>query len=388
MSSPDNLSAIILARSGSKGILNKNIKEIHGTKLLEFSIKAAIQSKSITNVYVSSDSEEYLKIARINGAKTIKRPKNLSADDSSSEDGILHSITEIEKKEGAISRDIIFIQCTSPFTSSKDFDRAYKKFIDNKYDSLFSGVKNHGFLWDGNLVSGINHNERELRKRRQDVNVQVLENGAFYIFQTKKFKEIKNRFIGKIGYFLQSEINKYEIDTYEDLEINRLIFHKFILEKNPIDISKIKLIVLDFDGVLTDNLVETNARGTETVKTSKSDSLALSNFRKKFPAIPFIVLSSEKNNSILKRCQKLNLECFQVDSDKKVFLDKYIAENKIDAKNVLYLGNDVNDLTSLQFVGYPVIVSNSDISLFKYNFRILKSNGGNGALKELLNLLK
>ena len=122
MSSPDNLSAIILARSGSKGILNKNIKEIHGTKLLEFSIKAAIQSKSITNVYVSSDSEEYLKIARINGAKTIKRPKNLSADDSSSEDGILHSITEIEKKEGAISRDIIFIQCTSPFTSSKDFD--------------------------------------------------------------------------------------------------------------------------------------------------------------------------------------------------------------------------------------------------------------------------
>ena len=141
MSSPDNLSAIILARSGSKGILNKNIQEIHGTKLLEFSIKAAIQSKSITNVYVSSDSEEYLKIARINGAKTIKRPKNLSTDDSSSEDGILHSITEIEKKEGAISRDIIFIQCTSPFTSSKDFDKAYKKFIDNKYDSLFSGEK-------------------------------------------------------------------------------------------------------------------------------------------------------------------------------------------------------------------------------------------------------
>ena len=118
------------------------------------------------------------------------------------------------------------------------------------------------------------------------------------------------------------------------------------------------------------------------------NSLFLITLRKKFPAIPFIVLSSEKNNSILKRCQKLNLECFQVDSDKKVFLDKYIAENKIDAKNVLYLGNDVNDLTSLQFVGYPVIVSNSDISLFKYNFRILKSNGGNGALKELLNLLK
>ena len=59
----------------------------------------------------------------------------------------------------------------------------------------FRELKNHGFLWDGNLVSGINHNERELRKRRQDVNVQVLENGAFYIFQTKKFKEIKNRFL-------------------------------------------------------------------------------------------------------------------------------------------------------------------------------------------------
>jgi len=388
MKNPDNLSAIILARSGSKGILNKNIQEIHGIKLLEFSIKAAIQSKSITNVYVSSDSEEYLSIARMNGAKTIKRPNNLSADDSSSEDGILHSITEVEKKEGVIGRDIIFIQCTSPFTTSKDFDEAYKKYIYNKYDSLFSGVQNHGFIWDSNLVSGINHNEKELRKRRQDVNLQVLENGAFYIFQTKKFKKVKNRFIGEIGYFLQSEINKYEIDTYEDLEINRFIFNRFIIEKNIIDNSHIKLIVLDFDGVLTDNLVETDSKGVETVKTSKSDSLALSNFRKKFPDIPFIVLSSEKNNSVLKRCKKLNLECFQVNGDKKVFLEQYILQNNIDANNIVYLGNDVNDLTSLQFVGYPVIVSNSDISLFQYNFRILKSKGGNGALKELLHLVK
>ena len=388
MNNPENLSAIILARSGSKGVSNKNIQEINGTKLLEFSINAAIQSKSISNVYVSSDSEEYLHIARQSGAKTIKRPKNLSADDSSSEDAILHSIVEIEKKEWVIGRDIIFIQCTSPFTSPKDFDEAYKKYIDNKYDSLFSAVKNHGFIWDGSLVSGINHNERKLRKRRQDVNIQLLENGAFYIFQTKKFIEEKNRFIGKIGYFLQSELNRYEIDTYEDLEINRFIFHKFIIEKNIIDNSHIKLIVLDFDGVLTDNFVETDSKGIETVKTSKSDSLALSNFRIKFPDIPFIVLSSEKNNSVLKRCQKLNLHCYQVDGDKKVFLEQYILENNISAKNVLYLGNDINDLTSLQFVGFPIIVSNSDIALFQYSFRILKSKGGNGALKELLHLIK
>lgn len=388
MNNPENLSAIILARSGSKGVSNKNIQEIHGTKLLEFSINAAIQSKSISNVYVSSDSEEYLQIARKSGAKTIKRPKNLSSDDSSSEDAILHSIVEIEKKEWVIGRDIIFIQCTSPFTSPKDFDEAYKKYIDNKYDSLFSAVKNHGFIWDGSLVSGINHNERKLRKRRQDVNIQLLENGAFYIFQTKKFKEEKNRFIGKIGYFLQSELNRYEIDTYEDLEINRFIFHKFIIEKNTIDNSHIKLIVLDFDGVLTDNFVKTDSRGIETVKTSKSDSLALSNFRIKFPDISFIVLSSEKNNSVLKRCQKLNLNCYQVDGDKKVFLEQYILEDNISAKNVLYLGNDINDLTSLQFVGFPIIVSNSDIALFQYSFRILKSKGGNGALKELLHLIK
>ena len=384
----NKLYALILAREGSKGIKNKNLKEISGKSLLEFSIITSKNSKSVDQVFVSSDSKKYLDISSKLGATPVLRSKNFAKDSSSSEDAILHFLNELEKRNIARPTTIILVQCTSPFTSSKDIDDAFKKFQSDKLDSLFSGTDFHGFIWDSKNIQGINHNEKDLRKRRQDVPKQILENGAFYIFNTNLFLQFKNRFFGKTGYFLQDKIQSFEIDDIIDLDINNFLYKKFIISKNKINKNNIHLIVSDFDGVLTDNTSTTNNQGKESVLTNKADSLAISLFKKQNPQIPIIVLTSEKNKSVLKRCKKLKVPCYQISSDKGVFLEKYLKKNKIKSKNVIYIGNDKNDISCLNLVGYPIVVSDSDIDVIEHSFLILNSKGGKGAIKELLNMIK
>tara|TARA_B100000427_G_scaffold327197_1_gene337412 strand:+ start:1667 stop:2830 length:1164 start_codon:yes stop_codon:yes gene_type:complete len=379
--------AIILARSGSKGIVNKNLKKISNKSLLEFSISAALKSNCVENIFVSSDSEEYLKLAESLHSKTILRPEYLSSDEASSEDGILHAIDYISQNDMHLNDYIIFLQCTSPLTTPKDIDLAFSKFLEEKYDSLFSAVNHHGFIWSKSSVKGINHSEKKLRERRQDREEELLENGSFYIFKKSKFIESKNRFFGKIGFFVQDKIKSFDIDDKFDLEINRFIYRKYFQKRDRINIKNVELIVSDFDGVFTDNYVNTIDDGTESVITSKADSLAISNFRKKHP-IPFIVLTSEQNISVKKRCEKLQLPCHQIQDDKQKYLSKYLYENNISPKNVVYIGNDVNDLTCLNYVGFPVAVSDSDPALFNSSFLVLNSKGGHGAIKELLKLIK
>jgi len=382
------LPAIILARSGSKGIKNKNLKQINGKSLLEFSIQAALNSKSVDKVFVSSDSEEYLNLAKKCGALTIKRPKNLSSDQSPSESALIHALNKINKFGDNSVDEVVFLQCTSPFTSPEDIDKAYIKFKNEDLDSLFSAVNFHGFLWSTNPVKGVNHDEKTLRVRRQDLAPEILENGAFYIFKSKFFLKIKNRFFGNVGFYIQDKKNQYEIDDMFDFDLNRFIYQKYVNYNDKININKIELIVSDFDGVFTDNNVSNDSKGREFIQTSKNDSLSVSIFRKKNPHIPFIVMTSEKNPSVKMRCRKLKLPCFQISGDKLIELKKYLKENNINPKNTIYIGNDSNDLTCLNFVGHPFIVANYDISLSRDNFTILNSNGGNGAIKEVLSYLK
>jgi CMP-N-acetylneuraminic acid synthetase len=163
------LSAIILARSGSKGIKNKNLKKIGGKSLIEFSIQSAKKSKYVKNIFLSSDSKEYLELSEKLGAKKIMRPHSLADDFSSSEDALIHAIKEIEESNQQLSEYIIFIQCTSPFTTGKDIDNAFEYFVSSNFDSLFSGKVFHRFLWSQSTVEGINNGQKLVRQRRQDV---------------------------------------------------------------------------------------------------------------------------------------------------------------------------------------------------------------------------
>ena len=160
------------------------------------------------------------------------------------------------------------------------------------------------------------------------------------------------------------------------MTINSELTHKF---------SKIQLLALDFDGVLTNNMVFTNQLGEESVACWRSDGLGLSQVKKL--GIPIWVISTEKNPVVSTRCQKLGIECLQNCDDKLSALINLLNKYNEDLDHVAFIGNDINDASCLKKVGLPIIVAEShqDINgLGKY--KTLKY-GGRGAVREVCDLI-
>ena len=219
--------AIILARGGSKGLKNKNLKKIAGKPMLFWSISACLKSKKIFKTWVSSDSTKILKFSKKVGASIISRPKKYATDTSTSESAWKHGVENIEKKFKIDT--IVGIQPTSPIKTSNDLDNAIKTFLKKKFDSLFSSTEVKDYhVWqkDKKLKPLYNYLKR---KRRQDYATKYLENGSFYIFNKNKFIKKNNRLFGKVGTYAQNKTKSFQVDDVEDIFIvNRLLSSKKI----------------------------------------------------------------------------------------------------------------------------------------------------------------
>ena len=124
---------------------------------------------------------------------------------------------------------------------------------------------------------------------------------------------------------------------------------------------RIKLFVYDFDGVMTNNKVIVDQRGNESVIVNRGDGLAVSIIKRM--NIPQLILSTEANPVVLKRAKKLNIICINGVEDKKEKLKEYCIQNDINFKDVLYIGNDINDLDIMKMVGHPYCPSDAHGSI-------------------------
>jgi N-acylneuraminate cytidylyltransferase len=150
-------------------------------------------------------------------------------------------------------------------------------------------------------------------------------------------------------------------------------------------LAEIELLVLDFDGVLTDNAVWVLEDGTEMVRCDRSDGLGLAALAA--AGVPVVVLSTETNGVVAARCRKLGLPCVQGVSDKAAALSAMLRDRGIDAAHVAYVGNDVNDLGSLALVGLPVAVADAHPAVLSIAALRLSRPGGHGAVREFCDLL-
>ena len=227
------IDAIILARGGSKGIPDKNIIEFCNKPLLAWTIEQCIAAKSITHVWVSSDSDRILRVAREYNAKTIQRPANISDEHASSESGWLHAINEIEKETGTLDL-VLAPQVTSPLRETKDIERGLATFLHGDYDSMFSCViAKDLFFWERDSEGDLNsvNYDYHKRMRRQDIPEQFVENGSYYIFRPEIVRENKNRFGGKIGYVEMDFWKMFEIDGPEDIRMCSALMKEYKLNE-------------------------------------------------------------------------------------------------------------------------------------------------------------
>lgn len=220
--------AIIPARAGSKGIINKNIIDFCNKPLIGWSIEQAKKAKCIDEVYVSTDGEQIASISEQFGAKVIWRPKEIANDIASSEEALIHAVDTIEKDD-MVSK-IVFLQATSPIRKNDDIDNAMLAFDNGNYDSLFSmSVLEDYCIWkeENGKVDSWSYDYR-MRGRRQEREKMYLENGSIYIFTPEILRKNNNRLGGKIGMYKMPFEQSYEIDSIEDISICEFFMKKYI----------------------------------------------------------------------------------------------------------------------------------------------------------------
>jgi len=226
----EKIYAIIPARSGSKGVKNKNIANIGGIPMIAHTIKSALSSNYIDRVIVSTDSKEYADISRSFGAEVpFLRPSNISKDFSTDIDFFLHLIKWLENNENYCPEYLVHLRPTTPIRDKKVIDSAIKNFIGSGYSALrsihkMSHTSYKSFEIEDNKLKMINSNNFDIEKTtlpRQSFPSTYDANG--YIDIVKKSNIVSGFIHGsKVMPFLTKKT--YEVDEIEDLEYIKYLF--------------------------------------------------------------------------------------------------------------------------------------------------------------------
>ncbi|GAB4399656.1 MAG: N-acylneuraminate cytidylyltransferase [Anaerolineales bacterium] len=399
-----NILALIPARGGSKGIPRKNIRSFAGYPLIAWSIAAAKQSNLVTRIIVSTDDEEIAEVAREWGAETpFLRSAELAQDKTTDLPVFEHALKWLEETEGYRPDIVVQLRPTSPIRPPKMVDDAIRILLNHADADCVRGVvpagQNPFKMWRFNgedkplkqllEVPGI---AEPYNAPRQILPPVYWQTGHIDAIRTTTILD-KKSLTGDVIYPLVVD-PKYtvDIDTLPDWAKYEAVIYSGLEVLSPGKPRRlmpeiIKLVITDFDGVLTDGRVWIDENGKETVAATRSDSMRIKQMRES--GIDVIILSSEVNPVVSARAKKMNIEAIHgMGLDQKgEALKKYLAEKKIDASQVVYLGNDFNDLPCFEIAGWSVAVADAYPEVTRAADYVLKTNGGFGALRELCDLI-
>lgn len=222
-----NTICIITARSGSRGLKNKNIRKLKGLPLIAHTILAAKKSKMLTRVILSTDSRLYAKIGLKFGAEVpFIRPKRLATSKAHHPDVVNHALKFIEKKDQIKFDYVVMLQPTSPFRKSKHINEAIKKFLKENNDSLISVKKQDYPPWwlfalkKNKLSQFLNFkNKNVFNLERQEFPKLYRPNGAIYV--SKRNVLYGGNLINSksCGYYVMDEKDSIDIDNLIDLKV-------------------------------------------------------------------------------------------------------------------------------------------------------------------------
>jgi CMP-N-acetylneuraminic acid synthetase len=225
--------AIIPARSGSKRLSNKNMLNLSGKPLIQWTIEAALLVDAIDDVIVSTDSECIATFSKQQGAKVpFLRPDNISGDTATSVDVAEHAINFF-KKLGVTYEYILLLQPTSPLRKAVHIEEAIalqKTHLANgvisvcecEHSPLWTNTLDQSLSMDNFLTDFVKNNTRS-----QDLSTYYRLNGAIYLVNTESFLKEKNLFLSEklLAYKMSSE-DSIDIDNLMDFKFANLIMNE------------------------------------------------------------------------------------------------------------------------------------------------------------------
>jgi len=396
--------ALIPARGGSKGIPRKNIRNFAGYPLIAWSIAAAKQASCVTRVILSTDDEEIAAVAREYSAETpFLRPVELAQDNTTDLPVFEHALAWLEEHEGYKPEVVIQLRPTSPIRPKNCVDSAVKILMSHEDADCVRGVvpagQNPHKMW---RFSGAGQPMKPLLEvegipepynaPRQILPPVYWQTGHIDAIRVSTIKQ-KSSLTGEVIYPLVID-PRYTVDIdnlsdwakYESLVYSGLEMVAPGKRRRPMP-EKIDLIISDFDGVITDNRVWVNRDGTESVAAYRSDSIRIREMQE--AGIEVIILSSEIDRVVEARAKKMGVEAIHGIGvrEKGLVMREVLEQKNVKAENVVFIGNDLNDLPCFEIAGWAVAVADAYPEVIRAADFVLTKPGGHGALRELCDLI-
>ena len=393
--------AVVPARGGSQSIPRKNIKPFAGHSLLAYSVAAGLQSTLVTRVIISTDDDEIAEIAREYGAEVpFMRPAELAMDETTDLPVFQHALNWLSSEEDYNPALVVQLRPTSPIRPPDCVDRALKLLMAEPRADSVRGVvpsgQNPYKMWmisDAGPMSPLLQDgpDEAYNQPRQGLPATHWQTGHIDAIRASTLLE-KGSMSGDIILPLVVDA-RYAVDIDTENDWRRA---ERLVEENTLDMvlpgrmprpfpETVKLMVLDFDGVLTDDRVWINERGEESVAAHRGDGYGLGLVKER--GLEIIVLSREGNPVVAARCKKLGILAVQGIEDKASKLTELLSERDLDSKHVIYVGNDVNDLPCFPIAGYAVAVADAHPQVLAAADMRLTRGGGHGAVRELCDML-
>ncbi|MFJ3195533.1 cytidylyltransferase domain-containing protein [Streptomyces griseoviridis] len=382
--------AVIPARGGSKGVPAKNLAPVGGVPLVVRAVRECRSARLVTDVVVSTDDQAIAAAARAAGAEVVLRPAAIAGDTATSEAAVLHAMDSHEALHGAPVDVVLLVQCTSPFLVGEDVDAVAGAVAVQGADTAVAVAPFHGFVWrhaDAEDAAaegghGVNH-DKSFRPRRQDRPQDFLETGAAYAMDATGFRAHRHRFFGRTELVRTDPARVLEIDDPHELARARALAPLFDAQRPGAlpTADDIDAVVLDFDGTQTDDRVLIDADGKEFVSVHRGDGLGIAALRKS--GLSMLILSTEQNPVVAARAGKLKIPVLHGIDRKDLALKQWCEEQGIAPERVLYVGNDVNDLTCFALVGWPVAVASAHDVVRGAARAVTTVPGGDGAIREI-----
>jgi N-acylneuraminate cytidylyltransferase len=393
--------AVVPARGGSKGLPRKNIRRFAGYPLLAYSIAAALQSSTVDRVVVSTDDQEIAEIARAYGAEIpFLRPEHLAMDETPDLPVFEHALEWLRREEAYKPDIVVQLRPTSPVRPPDCVDRAVQELLSDDQANSVRGVVPSGqnpykmwYMDDSGRLRSIMSGEYDepYNMPRQKLPATYWQTGHIDAIRVETILE-QGSMTGEIVLPLVLD-SRYtiDIDTDRDWKNAEQMIASLDLPyvipgqaRRPLP-NKVRLVVLDFDGVLTDDRVWVDGEGREMVAANRGDGWGIA--RLQDDGVEVIVLSTETDPVVAARCKKLGVESVHGLDDKTDSLKNAIERRNIDPGEVVFLGNDVNDLSCFPLVGCAFVPSNAHPTVKRMADIHLSNKGGYGAVRELCDMI-
>jgi CMP-N,N'-diacetyllegionaminic acid synthase len=220
--SAETILALITARGGSKGLPRKNVLQAGGKPLIAWTIEAALKSRVVSQVVLSSDDDEIIEAAKAWGcAVPFRRPEYLASDTSTSMDVVLHAIEEVQGFDY-----VMLLQPTSPLRTDQDIDAAFEVLKSEQAPSCVSvseAEQSPYWMYRLDERSKLHRlfSAGSIAQRRQDLPSVYILNGAIYVARIDWLRKTKSFVTNETVAYIMNRRNSLDIDTPEDFEIFR-----------------------------------------------------------------------------------------------------------------------------------------------------------------------